>query len=179
QAGASAVGRALDIGTGSGAIALSLAAEGIALSVLGLDISADALEQAIENRRRADLESRVEFRKTGPDPFSTLDPAERFDLIVSNPPYVSDGELADLPLEVRGFEPAEALRGGADGLELIRRIAWQAAGFLKRDGALWLEIGSSQAREVEDLLAGRGTWADIEVHADYAGRARFVSALPD
>ncbi len=175
---ASLLDNALDIGTGSGAIALSLAAEDISGRVVGLDVSDNALEQAIENRRRVGLDSRVEFRKAGEDPFACLDPAERFELIVSNPPYVSDAELAVLPVEIRDFEPPEALRGGVDGLALIRRIAQRAAEFLRPTGALWLEIGSGQAAAVTDVLSGAGKWADVEAYADLAGHPRFVRAVP-
>jgi len=177
EPGAPPVERALDIGTGSGAISLSLAAEDIVRHVVGIDTSAAALEQAVENRRRAHLESRVEFRKTGKDPFTCLDPAERFEVIVSNPPYVRDAELADLPIEIRDFEPPEALLGGADGLEVIRRIARRAADFLEPDGALWFEVGSGQAEDVSDLLSDTGTWARVEAYADLAGHMRFVSAV--
>jgi release factor glutamine methyltransferase len=169
---------ALDIGTGSGAIALSLAAEDISGRVVGIDISSPALEQAIENRSRVQLDARVEFRKADEDPFACLDPAERFELIVSNPPYVSDAELAGLPVEIRDFEPPEALRGGADGLALIRCIARRAADFLEPDGALWLETGSGQAADVMDLLSDTEKWARIEAYDDLAGHTRFISAVP-
>ena len=174
----SPVRNALDIGTGSGAIALSLAAENIAVQVVGVDSSEAALEQAGENVRRAGLELRVELRKTGPNPFAALGASERFDVIVSNPPYVRDDELADLPVEIREFEPVEALSGGADGLGVIRRIAEQAAEFLEPDGCLWLEIGSGQAAEVQSIFLETGTWGHIQVHRDLAGRSRFVSAVP-
>ncbi len=167
---------ALDIGTGSGAIALSLAVEGIARHVVGVDISAAALEQAVENRRRAGLDGRVEFSHTGSDPFSTLESGDRFGIIVSNPPYVRDDEMADLPVEVRDFDPPEALSGGADGLDLIRRIAMQGADHLEPPGILFLEIGASQAEAVRDLLADSNRWTDIEVHPDLAGYDRFVVA---
>lgn len=172
------VGRALDIGTGSGAIALSLAAEGIARHVVGVDTSAAALEQAVENRRRAGLDGRVEFRRTGSDPFSALEAGDRFGIIVSNPPYVRDDEMADLPVEVRDFDPPEALRGGVDGLDLIRRIALQGPDRLEPNGTLYLEIGASQAEAVCDLLAGAGRWTDVEVHRDLAGYDRFIVAGP-
>ena len=172
------ISRALDIGTGSGAIALSLAAEGLVRHVVGVDISPEALEQAAENRRRAGLDAQVEFRRTGADPFSALDAGDRFGLIVSNPPYIRDDEMVDLPVEVREFDPPEALRGGADGLDLIRRIATQGPEHLEPDGILFLEIGASQAEAVYDLLAGSGAWTDIEVHPDLAGCDRFVVARP-
>lgn len=172
------ISRALDIGTGSGAIALSLAAEGIAGHVVGVDISAEALEQAAENRQRAGLDAKVEFRRTGADPFSALDAGERFGLIVSNPPYIRDEELADLPVEIRDFDPPEALCGGPDGLDLIRRIAAQGPDHLDPGGILFLEIGASQAGMVCELLVGSGRWTDTEVHRDLAGYERFIVARP-
>lgn len=170
------VSRALDIGTGSGAIALSLAAENIARKVVGIDISRAALKQAVENRRRAGLDGKVEFRHCGADPFFALDAGERFGLIVSNPPYVRDDELADLPVEVREFDPLEALSGGPDGLDLVRRIAERAPDFLEPAGAMFLEIGASQAKAVCELLRGTGRWTGVTSHADLAGHDRFIVA---
>jgi len=172
------VSRALDIGTGSGAIALSLASEEIARNVVGIDISSAALKQAVENRRRAGLDGKVEFRHCGADPFSALDAGERFGLIVSNPPYIRDDELADLPAEVREFDPLEALRGGLDGLDLVRRIAERAPDFLEPAGAMFLEIGASQAEAVCELLTDTGRWTGVTSHADLAGHDRFIVARP-
>jgi release factor glutamine methyltransferase len=169
-------GRALDIGTGSGAIALALASEGLASRVVGLDVSAAAIEQAEENRRAAALDERVEFRRVGADPFETLAAGERFSFIVSNPPYITDEEMAALPGTVSDFEPAEALRGGADGLDVLRIIVTRAHEHLEESGRLFLEVGAGQAATVADLLAAEGHWTDIRSHEDLAGRSRFVTA---
>lgn len=170
------ISRALDIGTGSGAIALSLASENIARNVVGIDISKTALEQATENRKRAGLDARVEFRLTGGDPFSALHTGERFGLIVSNPPYIRDDELTELPVEVREFEPLESLRGGADGLDLVRSVVAGAPDYLEPGGSVFLEIGASQASAVCELLASTGRWTSVTSHPDLAGHDRFIVA---
>lgn len=168
---------ALDIGTGSGAIALSLVAEGLANRVVALDVSEEALAQASENREMAGIEAeRVELRLTGPDPFAALAVDERFDLIVSNPPYVRDAEFDDLPVEVRDHEPRGALAGGADGLDLVRTIAAGASGVLRPGGRLFLEIGADQATAATALFEAVGGWESVGCHVDLSGRDRFLTA---
>lgn len=170
-------GVALDIGTGSGAIALSLVAEGLARRVLALDVSEEALAQARENRDLAGLEpERVELRLAGPDPFEALTRDERFDLLVSNPPYVRDVDIEGLPVEVREHEPRAALAGGADGLDLVRTIATRGPEALRRGGRLFLEIGADQGREVTGLFEAVDAWEKVVCHADLSGRDRFLSA---
>lgn len=170
-------GSALDIGTGSGAIALSLVAEGLARRVLALDVSEEALAQARENRDMAGLDpERVELRLCGPDPFEALTPDECFDLLVSNPPYVRDGDIDGLPVEVREHEPRAALAGGADGLDLVRTIAARGPGALRRGGRLFLEIGADQGPEVGALFDAAGGWDEVSCHLDLSGRDRFLSA---
>jgi release factor glutamine methyltransferase len=171
------LGRALDIGTGSGAIALALLTEGIVNGAVGMDVSGAALDQAEENRRRSGVpRDRLELRRAGPDIWSGV--SGRFDLIASNPPYVADPELAGLPDEIRDHEPKVALAGGPDGLDVLRLIIAGAAGHLNPDGALFLEIGAAQAESVCSLLERDGGWADVRVRADLAGKPRFVRALP-
>jgi release factor glutamine methyltransferase len=166
----------LDIGTGSGAIALALLSERTAARALGLDVSADALALARENRRLTGLEDRFELAACGPDPYAGLERGLRFEVIVSNPPYVRDSELARLQPEVRWHEPRIALSGGADGLAVIRRIVRGARGRLEPGGALFLEVGAGQGSPVAELLAGAGPWSAVTVRADLAGRDRFVVA---
>lgn len=169
--------RVLDVGTGSGAIALSLVVEGIAERVVGLDVSSDALMQAAANRQGVDLsEEEVELRLASRPLWSAVRREERFDAIVSNPPYVTDEEMEDLPAEIVQHEPREALAGGPDGLEVIREIADRARAYLRPGGALFLEIGAGQGGEVEELLTEVGPWAEIEVARDLSGRDRFVRA---
>ncbi|TFG63515.1 MAG: peptide chain release factor N(5)-glutamine methyltransferase [Gemmatimonadales bacterium] len=175
---AESIPRALDIGTGSGAIALSLASENIAQFVVGIDISPSALEQAAENCQRAGLDARVEFRRSGVDPFSALKAGDRFGLIVSNPPYIRDDELASLPAEVRECDPPEALSGGTDGLDLVRCIAERAPDFIESSGSLFLEIGASQATAARRLFRDVGRWKRVASHPDLAGHDRFIVAEP-
>lgn len=170
-------GIALDIGTGSGAIALSLVAEGLASRVLALDVSEEALAQARENRDLAGLDpERVELRLVGPDPFEALTEGERFDLLVSNPPYVRDADIEGLPVEVREHEPRSALAGGADGLDLVRTIAVRGPDALRPGGRLFLEIGADQGREATALFEAVDGWVKVVCHADLSGRDRFLCA---
>lgn len=169
--------RVLDVGTGSGAIALSLVAEGVARRVVGLDVSARALAQAAENRARAGLEeARVEFRLARRPVWTAVRPEERFDAIVANPPYVADEEMERLPTEVRDHEPRVALAGGKDGLEVIREVVEGAPRHLAPDGALFLEIGAGQGDAVRELLETGDDWVRVRVDRDLAGRDRFVRA---
>jgi release factor glutamine methyltransferase len=166
----------LDIGTGSGAIALSLVTEGAAVKAVGLDISEAALEQARENRARAGLADAVEFRSCGTDPYSALLPAEDFDAIISNPPYVSEADLEGLAAEVRMYDPHVALAGGADGLQMVRTVAQGAHQRLRPGGALFLEIGAEQGEAVRRILRSSAPWAVIDIRRDLAGRDRFAVA---
>ncbi|MHB1412963.1 MAG: peptide chain release factor N(5)-glutamine methyltransferase [Thermoleophilia bacterium] len=166
--------RVLDVGTGSGAIAISLAAAFPEARVAASDDSAEALALAAENARTTGVAERIAFVRS--DLFDGLEPMETFDLIVSNPPYVSETEWPDLPRDVSGFEPREALYGGADGLDFYRRLAVEAPQFLKPRGGLILEIGFSQAEAVRELLGASGMFSDIAVIQDYAGHDRVVTA---
>jgi release factor glutamine methyltransferase len=171
-----ALDRVLDIGTGSGAIALALAREGIAARVVALDVSADALELAAENRARLGLEDRVELRPCGRSVWGAVRPGEAFDAIVSNPPYVPDEEIERLRPEVRNHEPRLALSGGPDGLAVIREIASGAAGRLSAGGALFLEIGADQGADVRRILASSAGFRRIEIRRDLSGRERIAVA---
>ena len=166
---------ALDIGVGSGAIAIALLDEGIAGRVVGLDVSEEALELARENVRRADVEN-LELRACPPDIWSALGPDERFDLIISNPPYVTTSEWTDLDPVVRDGEPRVALDGGEDGLEIIRPVVAGASARLRDGGMLFLEIGMSQGSAVLRLLKAEAALSDGRIGTDLAGRPRFASA---
>lgn len=172
--------RALDVGTGSGAIALSLLDEGLSGEAVGLDSSREALMLAAENRRVVGVpEDRFELRWVQGDLWNSVSSRERFDLVISNPPYVRDGEMAGLPTEVAEHEPEEALRGGEDGLDVIREIAGPAAAYLRPGGALFLEIGPEQGEAVRAILESGGGWSEVVVRQDLAGRDRFVRAVSD
>jgi release factor glutamine methyltransferase len=162
-----------DIGTGTGAIALSLAAEGEFERVVATDISADALQLARENAAACGLEGRVEFRCG-----SLLDPlaADRFDAIVSNPPYVGEAERGTLAAEVVAWEPALALFSGEDGLDALRLLIDGAAVYLKGGGLLALEVGAAQGEEVLELARRTGAYTGERIGHDLAGRPRFLLA---
>jgi release factor glutamine methyltransferase len=165
---------ALDIGTGSGAIGLSLAHEGYFTHVTATDIAGVALEVARRNRDSAALDDKVDLRRGSL--FEPLQDGERFDVIVSNPPYVAEVDEAALEPEVRDWEPREALFAGEDGLDLIRRMVGEARKHLKPGGLLALEVGSDQAKFVAELLLKRGEYEEVRVLRDYTGRERFVFA---
>jgi release factor glutamine methyltransferase len=172
--GAHGARTAVDIGTGSGAIALSLASEGQSFErIVATDVSADALEVARENLVALAPRVPVELR-LGPS-FAPI-AGEVFDVIVSNPPYIGETELPTLDPEVREWEPAAALFSGGDGLTLIRELVTEAPGYLRPGGLLALEIGADQADEVSRLIRGTGRYGEPVVRLDFAGRDRIVMA---
>jgi release factor glutamine methyltransferase len=163
----------LDIGTGSGAIALSLAAEGGFERVVATDVSAAALALAAENAAACGLAARVEFR-CGPL-FEPVGDA-RFDVVVANPPYVAESEAAMLAPEVLEHEPALALFGGDDGLDVLRDLIAAAPGYMEDGALLALEIGATQGEAVLDLVRRTGAYAAERIGLDLAQRPRFLLA---
>lgn len=159
-----------DVGTGTGCIALTLAAERPRARLLGLDISPDALALARENEQRLGLAGRVDWQSG--DLLAGLPPAS-LDAVVSNPPYIASGQIATLAEEVRGHEPRLALDGGPDGLDLIRRLAVQARLALRPRGRVWMEIGDEQGEAARHLLAEAG-FARVEIRRDLSGQTRMV-----
>lgn len=166
--------RLLDLGTGSGAIAIALAAGFPDAEITAADSSDEALSLARENARTEGVGTRVNFIVS--DMFQELDPMATFDLIVSNPPYISDEEWQDLPRDVREYEPESALRGGADGLDYYRVLAAESYQHLRPDGRLIIEIGQSQGVAVSGLLREAGGYGEVEIIKDYAGHDRVVTA---
>lgn len=163
---------ALDLGTGSGAIAVSLAYYCKGLSVKAVDISAEALRLARENALRHGVADRIEFMRG--DLFSPFEGTGiKFHLIVSNPPYISGEGMRRLQREVR-HEPPHALHGGADGLDFYKRIAAGSSRHIIRGGLLAVEIGHDQADAVRNILDQTGAYTGIEVVRDLAGRDRVV-----
>ena len=158
----------LDVGTGSGCIAVSLSKLGRCRSVTACDISGNALAVARENAARNQAE--VQFLKS--DLFSGI--SGSFDVIVSNPPYIPTDEIEGLAPEVALFDPRLALDGGSDGLLFYRRLAEEAKAHLRTHGFLVLEIGFDQASAVSELLRENG-FTEIRVRKDYAGLDRVVS----
>ena len=158
----------LDIGTGSGVIALTIALELSSATLHATDLSPDALALAAENAARHALTDRLVFHQA-----DLLPPDDaRFDLIIANLPYIPAEEIASLSPEVR-HDPASALDGGADGLDLIRRLIETAPDRLAPGGALLLEIGLGQADAVNTLLSAR-KFRDISVRPDYQNIPRFA-----
>ena len=164
----------LDLGCGSGAIALALAQECPAARVKATDISPPALAQTRRNARQLGLEGRVVF--CCGDLLAPLQAAGQFHLIACNPPYVRRGDLEGLEPQVRDYEPSLALDGGEDGLDFYRRLAGQAAPFLAPQGLIVLEVGAGQAGEVAGLLAQSGSFVPAQIRPDLAGIPRVVSA---
>ena len=158
----------LDIGTGSGVIVLTVALELPSATLHATDASPDALALAAANADRHDLTNRITFHQA-----DLLPPGEtKFDLILANLPYISTDEIATLSPEVR-HDPASALDGGADGLDLIRRLIDAAPARLAPGGALLLEIGAGQADAVNHLLTAR-KFRDISLRPDYQNIPRFA-----
>jgi len=163
----------LDLGTGCGAIALGLAAFYADALVTAVDVSADALALAGENAGLLGLAGRTRLLRS--DWFAALEPGVRFDLIVANPPYLSDQETAAAPPEVREHEPRVALSSGVDGLDALNRIIAEAPRFLAEHGLLALETGVDQ----QGALAARAAAAGlprVELLRDLSGRDRYLLA---
>jgi release factor glutamine methyltransferase len=161
-----------DVGTGSGCIAVTLLCEILAARAVALDKSRAALEMAKLNAVELSVADRAVFVVS--DCFESLDPRQyQFDLIASNPPYVSADVLAGLQREVRDHEPLVALSPGPDGLSVIRRLLIEAPAFLKQHGYLIMEIGFDQGETVQALV-DTGVWRLLELRPDLQGIPRIV-----
>ena len=183
----------VDIGTGSGCIAITLAKELPAATIYATDISRAALEVARRNANRLGFSARIQFLESNLfDAFQSLalaaphaapspeapvghDRGLRFDLIIANPPYVSRREAESLPVEVREHEPEVALYGGEEGYELYGQLIPQAARHLKPGGLLVVELGINSLLAVEPLLDS-STWLNVSVTRDLSGIPRVLSA---
>jgi release factor glutamine methyltransferase len=164
---------ALDFGTGSGCIGIALALNCPVANIVAVDASAEALTVARQNAERNGVSARIEFRHG--DGFAALSPGARFDLIVSNPPYIPSAEIATLQPEVRDYDPRASLDGGADGLDFYRRLAAEAAAFLKPEGRIMLEFGDGQAEDVRTIFEAR-KWLVAAIREDYSKRPRILIA---
>jgi release factor glutamine methyltransferase len=165
--------RVLDLGTGSGCILLALLSELPAATGIGVDISIDAARVARDNARRLGLDDRARFVVSSWG--AAL--AGRFDLVVSNPPYIASAEIGTLAPEVARFEPLRALDGGNDGLDAYRAIAAQAQELLAPQGRIAVEIGAGQGAEVTALFAAAGLDA-LARHRDLADIERVLVFRP-
>ena len=161
----------VDIGTGSGAIAVSLAKKLSATNVVAVDASADALEVARTNAATHGVQ--VGFFHG--DLLAPLPAETRFDWIVSNPPYIASGEIASLAREIRDHEPRAALDGGADGLDIIRRIAAEAKARLAAGGRVAVELGAGQGSTAERIFLDNGYRVEKMI-SDWQGHARVLVA---
>lgn len=164
--------RIADVGTGTGCLAVTLAIEFPSAQVTAVDVSAPALDVAARNARRHGVESRIDFRL---GTISTAVPRD-LDLLVSNPPYVPEGDRVSLPPEVRDFEPAVALYAGRDGLDVIRDLVWQAPGHLSDGGLLIFECGAGQDDAIREMIAATPDLELMNVRPDLAGVPRTVIA---
>lgn len=163
----------LDLGTGTGCIPISLLTEFSDLSAVAVDLSKEALDMARFNARRHEVIDR--FTTLQGSWFDPVEPGERFDLIISNPPYIESAAIETLMVEVRDHDPRLALDGGPDGLRPYRAIARDAAAHLTPEGVVLLEIGAGQGSDVTDIFAEAGFNA-IQVEYDLAGHERMVVA---
>jgi len=183
---------ALDFGTGTGCIAIALAAKCPNARITALDISADALALARQNAATHNLAERIEFMQgDGFAAFALVAPASGrcvsnreltggtpvplFDLIISNPPYIAAAEIETLQPEVRDFDPRAALDGGADGLDFYRRLAQESRAFLQPKGKIMVEFGDGQAAAVKTIFETE-KWIVEAVREDYSQRARILVA---
>ncbi|MEN9575437.1 MAG: peptide chain release factor N(5)-glutamine methyltransferase [Verrucomicrobiota bacterium] len=165
--------QALDFGTGTGCLAITLAAKLPAASVHALDLSEAALNLARQNAARHGLTNRLTFHLG--DGFRALPADLRFDVVVSNPPYIPTGDLATLQPEVRDFDPRSALDGGADGLDFYRLLAREAPAWLKAGGGLFAEFGDGQEAALPGLFNDSG-WRAVAIHRDLTDRPRVLEA---
>ncbi|TWT67178.1 peptide chain release factor N(5)-glutamine methyltransferase [Allorhodopirellula solitaria] len=165
--------RILDIGTGSGAIAIAVAKSMQDAEVVAVDVSLPALDIARWNVDKQKLSDRITLLQS--DLFDALQPDARFDVICSNPPYISQSEYDELPETVRNHEPRGALLSGADGTEIIARILADAPAHLFPDGQLILEYSPMIADACKAIADASGQWTEIKRIRDLAGHQRVLS----
>jgi release factor glutamine methyltransferase len=165
--------KALDFGTGSGCLAILLAAKCPGMNMVAVDISPEALAIARRNAATHSVEAQIQFLLG--DGFDALPGPAQFDLIVGNPPYIPTAEIATLEPEVRDHDPKLALDGGTDGLDFYRRIAAEAGKFLKPGARIMLEFGYGQADAITKIFAEQ-KWIVEAVKTDYSGNLRILTA---
>ncbi|MDB6109531.1 MAG: Release factor glutamine methyltransferase [Pedosphaera sp.] len=164
---------AMDFGTGSGCLAISLAVKSPAAQIQAVDISPEALAVARDNATRHEVQNRIQFHLG--DGFAALPPEARFDLIAGNPPYIPSAEIETLDPEVRDHDPRLALNGGADGLDFYHRLAQEAGAFLRPGGRIMLEFGEGQAEAIRGIFESQ-KWIVEQIKPDYSGRLRVLIA---
>lgn len=163
----------LDMGTGSGCLILALLTELPLATGIGIDVNPGAVQAARRNAKNLGLENRVRFECSNWFSETTMDPQKKFDVLISNPPYISDQEIAELDREVVAYDPMVALAGGADGLDAYRALLPEFERRVSENGFIGLEIGWQQARSVEKL--GQACGLELEsVVKDLAERDRVL-----
>jgi release factor glutamine methyltransferase len=167
-----------DLCTGCGCIAVAVAKNFPDAKVIATDICDKALTVAAENIAKYNLSERIELLQGDLfEPIISRLDVKEFDLIVCNPPYVSGDEYEKLDAKVKNYEPKLALDGGADGLDVYRRIAANAGGHLKKDGALILEIGYLQGQQVKKLLEDTNAFGPIKIEKDFCNNDRIITVI--
>ncbi len=166
----------LDLGTGSGAIAIALARELPAARIMATDLSLAALRLAQENAKLHQVDERILFVRG--DMFAAIPGAsQKFRVVVTNPPYISHAEILELHREIRDFEPRHALDGGPDGLAAIRHIVAEAPTVLSQAGGLFMEMGAGQAESVSGLVLESHEYRSFHIRKDYSGLDRVLVAI--
>ncbi len=160
---------ALDIGTGSGCILLSILKELVYSRGVGIDISKMTIRTAIENSKRLKVSNRVKFKVADIKEFND----GKYDLIVSNPPYIPTKDLKKLTKDIVNYEPIIALNGGKDGLDLIKKVIYKSVKLLKKDGLLAIEIGNKQYTKISNILRKNG-FREIGRECDYNKNIRCI-----
>lgn len=169
-------GRALDLGTGSGNMAIALAKFVPQSHIVSVDVSAEALEIARANARQHGVDDRIKFIQKDLNEYLTSFREDIFDLIISNPPYIPTAWLSRLPRDVQK-EPAMALDGGEDGLNFCRIIIKYTPCLLSGHGCLMMEFGDGQAESIKKLIQAQMVFSSIEIIQDLTGRDRIVRAV--
>ena len=167
--------KVLELGVGSGCISTAIAVNHKAVRIVGVEIYSPTLDVAQRNLKRHHVEDRVELRLG--DLFSPLKPGEQFDVLVSNPPYIPTADIETLDPTVRQHEPHRALDGGADGLDLIRKIAREGVAFVRPGGTILVEFTPEQATAIQDLFSQPGSgWEDVAIVSDLGQQPRVLRA---
>lgn len=169
-----AVAKVLDVGVGSGCVAVALAKNLPTAAVTAIDVSPDALALAKANAEKHSVQSRIRF--VPGDLLAPLDTSERFDVVASNPPYIATEDIPKLPVGVREYEPRLALDGGAGGYVVLERLVDQARAFLKPAGFLIVEIGSPQEKRAREIIASYAEYRLFPTIFDHSGHPRVLKA---
>ena len=166
----------MDLGTGSGAIAIALARELPTARIVATDVSMEGLHLARENARLNQVDEKISFVQA--DMIAAISVgSQKFNLVVTNPPYVSQAEYSELPREIRDYEPRQALDGGDDGLTAIKHIIREAPAVLRQAGGLVMEMGGGQAQRVSTLVSDSQHYQNHHIIKDYSGIDRVLVAI--